>query len=322
MNVNGMWKRVILTGILLTLSLASSCGGSSLQSSNKNAKNHKEGKLDMNKEFLAKVIEVVKPLHTPMRKPLPDDWLSIYPEPGQTFLEYINSKPTTPQKNRSTIYIQPFGRFSPAQRDIVKVTAEYLEKFFNLPTEVKKEILLEKVPNKARRVGPEGQQQILTHFVLTEVLPPRIPENAAALIAFTSFDLWPGEGWNYVFGQASLRDRVGVWSLSRFGNAEGTQEEFQLCLLRTLKLATHETGHMFSMLHCTKYECNLSGTNSLEETDRRPLDTCPECLAKICWATNYDPKQRFMNLSKFCSSYGLISEQKFFEESLNALRGL
>ena len=38
----------------------------------------------------------------------------------------------------------------------------------------------------------------------------------------------------------------------------------------------HETGHMFSMRHCTKYECLMSGTNHLNETDRRPIDACPE----------------------------------------------
>ena len=34
----------------------------------------------------------------------------------------------------------------------------------------------------------------------------------------------------------------------------------------------HETGHMFSMRHCTKYECLMSGTNHMGETDRRPLE--------------------------------------------------
>ena len=43
--------------------------------------------------------------------------------------------------------------------------------------------------------------------------------------------------------------------------------------------ATHETGHMFSMLHCTAYECCMCGSNHREESDRRPVYLCPECTA-------------------------------------------
>jgi archaemetzincin len=71
---------------------------------------------------------------------------------------------------------------------------------------------------------------------------------------------------------------------------------------RTLKIAIHETGHMFSMKHCTKYECLMSGTNNLAETDRRPLDVCPECMAKIAWAFRYDPAERYRRLAEFWRS--------------------
>ncbi len=47
------------------------------------------------------------------------------------------------------------------------------------------------------------------------------------MLALTTSDLWPGEGWNFVFGQASLSERVGVWSLHRLGNP---QIEFTTCL--------------------------------------------------------------------------------------------
>src|SRR3712207_7363776 len=46
------------------------------------------------------------------------------------------------------------------------------------------------------------------------------------------------------------------------------RSDFKLTLLRTLKIAAHETGHMFSVRHCTKYECVMNGSNHLGETDR------------------------------------------------------
>lgn len=156
---------------------------------------------------------------------------------------------------------------------------------------------------------------------MQNVLKPRLPSDAAALIAFTSLDLWPGGGWNYVFGQASTTEQLGVWSLFRFGDPDAGPSQYRLCLLRTLKLASHETGHMFSMQHCTKYECNMSGTNHLGETDKRPLDACPECVAKVCWLASYRPEDRFRRLASFCAVHGLRREREFFEKSLNTLAG-
>ena len=156
--------------------------------------------------------------------------------------------------------------------------------------------------------------------MLDEVLKPRLPKNAVALIAFTNADLWPGEGWNYVFGQASLGDRVGVWSINRYGNPASDDEAFRRCLLRTLKTATHETGHMFSMAHCTLYQCNMCGSNHLPEADRRPLELCPHCLAKLCYATGADPLKRFQGLIAFFKAHGLKAEQEFCEKSLAAMK--
>ena len=114
-----------------------------------------------------------------------------------------------------------------------------------------------------------------------------------AYIALTTSDLWPGQGWNFVFGQASVTDRVGVWSIWRNGDPHGDDEAYRTCLRRTLKTASHETGHMFSMQHCTFYECNMCGSNHREESDRQPLWLCPICLAKLCHATGADPGKRF-----------------------------
>ncbi len=147
-----------------------------------------------------------------------------------------------------------------------------------------------------------------------------MPRDAVTFIGFTAEDLWPGEGWNYVFGQASLGDRVGVWSINRFGDPDRGEESFHRCLRRTLKTATHETGHMFSMEHCTLYECNMCGCNNLQEADRHPLWLCPHCLAKLCYATGANPVKRFEGLIKFYKAHGLKEEQEFAEKSLELLK--
>ncbi|HEY4596413.1 MAG TPA: hypothetical protein VIJ02_08445, partial [Thermoanaerobaculia bacterium] len=89
------------------------------------------------------------------------------------------------------------------------------------------------------------------------------------------------------------------------------------------KIASHETGHMFSIPHCTKYLCVMNGTGSLNEVDRHPLDACPECMAKICWATGYDPRRRFERIADFFARQGMGSARSFFllrRDALAAVR--
>jgi archaemetzincin len=271
-------------------------------------------------ERLRAVMEKLRPLAKKISKPGPSDWLAQHKEPGQTFKEYLACDPTRPTGKRNTIYIQPLGDFTETQRKIVKLTADFMAIYFNVPVKVKEDLALKLIPAKARRKHPTwGMDQILTGYVLDEVLVPRLPEDAAACIAFTASDLWPGQGWNFVFGQASLEERVGVWSIYRNGDPEGSAEDFRLCLLRTLKTATHETGHMFSLFHCTLYECNMCGSNHREESDRRPITLCPECLAKTCWATRTDPIARYKKLIEFCKAQELKPEVEMYEKLLAAI---
>jgi archaemetzincin len=270
---------------------------------------------------LAAVVKRIEPLHEKFGKPQPGDWVTQHHETGQTFEEYVRSRPVTPTGARRVIYVQPLGDFTEKQGEIVNLSAEFLGLYFDRPVKMLDTMPTSAIPGRARRVHPSwGMKQILSTYVLDEVLKPKLPADAAALIAFSSADLWPGEGWNFVFGQANLRNRVGVWSIYRNGDAEGTDDEFRLCLLRTLKTATHETGHMFSMRHCIAYECNMCGSNHRAESDRRPLCLGPQCLAKVLFATGADPVKRFENLAEFCEKTGLEDEAKYYNAAIERLK--
>jgi archaemetzincin len=230
------------------------------------------------------------PLHSRLGSPRPGDWLAEHRETGQTYRQYLSNQPIRAEPKRRTIYVQPLGEFRPMQRRIVDETAEFLGTYFQLPVKIREALSLDRVPATARRKpGVVRSEQILTGYILTDMLRPRIPKDAVAMIALTTVDLWPSEGWNYMFGQASLSDRVGVWSIDRYGDPDRDDEAYRRCLLRAMKTATHETGHMFSMSHCTLYACNMCGANHLPEADRRPLELCPHCLAKLCYATGANP---------------------------------
>jgi archaemetzincin len=271
-------------------------------------------------EGLNAAIEKVRRLHTPMGPPQPGDWLETFQESGQTFAEYLSSNPTRPSGERRVLYVQPLGTFTPAQTRVVELAADYMSRFFNLPVRVRETTPLDKVPRAALRDSPFGDgRQIKAGYIMMDVLRPTLPTDAAALIGFTSSDLFPDETLNFVFGQANLSERVGVWSLFRLGRPDVSEDDFKFTLLRTLKVATHETGHMFSLRHCTRYECVMNGMNSLGEADRRPLDACPECMAKLCWAAGADPRERYARLAAFFAEHDLPYERRFFEESARAL---
>ena len=252
-----------------------------------------------------------------MGAPGPVDWLASNTEPGQTFNQYLDADPTRPSPDRQKIYILPLGRFTKDQHRVIDAASNYLEVFYDLPVNKMRARALPR-PQRAndRRINRvTGVQQVRTGYILADILRPMVPADAAGLIAFTNEDLFPEQTMNFVFGQASLDDRVGVWSLYRLDD-RASPETF---LLRTLKIAAHEAGHMFGMRHCTKYECIMSGTNHLGETDRRPADACPECTAKICWMSEIAPRDRYRRLATFARRQGLTSEATSFEEKRAAL---
>jgi archaemetzincin len=248
-------------------------------------------------------------LHTPIRPPQAGDWLAQHPEPGQTFDEYRASYPNRPMKGRTTIYLQPLGDFDATRDGLMTATADLLGLFYGVPVRMLERIKLAKVPATARRHHPVwGDEQVLTGFVLG-LLRRKMPGDAVAVLALTTADLWPGEGWNFVFGQASLRERVGVWSLYRLGDPVA---ESDTCLRRTLKTAVHETGHMFGIWHCTRYECGMNGANHQAEADERPLWFCPEDEMKLWWACGVEPAARYRRLAEFAERHAMRREAEFW----------
>ncbi|MFL6469170.1 MAG: archaemetzincin [Pyrinomonadaceae bacterium] len=304
------WLLVIIIAVA-----AVACSDTKQTASNAGSSEH-DSRVELLKKQRDAVVKFYKPMHVEE-----GDWLDSQHEPGQTFEEYIASNPTLPTAERRTIYIQPIGNFSAQQRNAIRLTADYMEVFYNLPVKLNADREIGNVPADLKReIGYPKNLQIRTTYFLDDVLPKLIPDDAAAFIAFTNVDLYPSDTWHFVFGQASLEKRVGVWSLYRLSDrVSKVSRAPDRLLTRTLKISMHEVGHMFGIRHCTKYECLMSGTNHLAETDRRPLDNCPECMAKVAWAMNYDPAERYKNLAAFWQKNKNPTEEKRMLEMAKAV---
>jgi archaemetzincin len=256
------------------------------------------------------------PLHERKHPPQPGDWLAKFHESGQTFNQYLSAEPNRPGQVWKTLYIQPLGPFQAEERRLLELTSDVLGRFYGLPVKTLEPLGLEVLSSKAKRNHPrDGNPQIHSLAVL-DLLKPRRPSDALAVLCLTTSDLYPQDDWNFVFGQASLGERVGVWSVARLGDPT---KEFPRVLRRTLAVALHETGHMFGIPHCTAYECGMNGSNSLAESDRQPLPFCPECEMKVWWNVGLEPVARYRKLGEFAEAHGLKPEARAWRASLQAL---
>src|SRR5690606_10854419 len=113
------------------------------------------------------------------------DWLKSQREAGETFEEYLASDPPLPSRERNTIYILPVGSFTAQQRRAIELAAEYMRVYYDLPVRELPETKLGRVPPEMqRRMEYRNNLQIRTEFFLEEMLPDRLPEDGAAVIAF------------------------------------------------------------------------------------------------------------------------------------------
>lgn len=244
---------------------------------------------------------------TPISPPQGGDWLAEHGERGQTFDMYVAGRPNRPSAARRTIYLVPIGG---GVGTPIAVLAAFARAHFQLPVRLLPAIDLAATGAHVRDRG--SFRQVLAPDLL-EYLKKELPADAYCLIGLTATDLYPEDSWNFVFGMATLRERVGVYSTARYqpafhGEPDRGAESAQWVLRRTLKVMAHEIGHMFGMEHCTYYECVMNGSNHLAETDRRPAHLCPVCLRKLHYAVGFDPDRRYRDLERFFRGQALGPE--------------
>ena len=248
------------------------------------------------------------------------DWLAQHEETGQTFDQYVQAKPNRPGLGgRSTLYLLPLGEFAEEVSPDLEVLKRHMTLYY-APMSVKILPMIpeQKVPVSSRENSMTNRKQWHTGEML-RWLKSQLPRDAYGLLAVTMTDLYPGENWNFVFGQATYKNRVGVFSFARFhpqlgfGDAEQEDADF-VALRRACKVLTHEMGHMFGIKHCIYYECNMNGANSLPEMDSTPMHLCPVCLRKLQSVVGFDPVGRYEELE------GFYQKEKF-EKELQWVKG-
>lgn len=240
----------------------------------------------------------LKKMSVPKHPVKTGEWRERYTEVHEPLQAYLNKNPPRPSIQKSKLYVVQLGTFDATGKQIFDDTKNYLKAFFQIEVAELSPLNINAIPNIQTRQNSFGLQ-LNTHTIIDSLLPAIMPEDAFAVIAFSLYDLYPDEGWNFVFGQASLERRVGVWSMARLGDYHVNDSLYALCRQRTMNVAAHETGHIIGIKHCVKYECCMNGSISLSESDQQPAWLCWECLAKVCLNRQVHPEVHINDLLHF-----------------------
>lgn len=260
----------------------------------------------------------------PIPAPGPGDWLAEHREEGQTFESFAKANWNRPDKTRNKICLQPLGDFPKDRSPSLDALKEFASAFFAMEVKVLPVLSLSG-RDLTTRINPFTQKrQVLTGDVL-HLLKGKLPPDAFCFQAITMEDLYPDPSWNFVFGQASLRDRVGVFSFARYDplfygeKREADHEE--VLLRRSCKVLAHEAGHMFGMHHCIFFSCLMNGSNHLQESDSRPLRLCPVCLRKLHSTMVFDVAERYGRLLNFFRTAGFQEDAQWMERRIERISG-
>lgn len=183
-----------------------------------------------------------------------------------------------------TVYIQPLEDVDPLILDQVKV---FITNEFKHPVTI--------LPSYPVPYFPEGRAgQVKADFLRDYVMYDRqVPKDLNRMIILTNEDIYT-DGYNFIFGQASVGGLDMVISLSRLkamqdggtqsDNSEGQKLDLVMCRLN--KLIRHELGHTYGLSHCKNPECVMAFHMTLKELDEGGEFYCDECLSKIAKRTS------------------------------------
>lgn len=257
-------------------------------------------------------------------RPGPIDWLRSHPEPGQSYKQFSGSNPNRIAGERNKLYLMPVGKFPKPSPSLSKLR-EFASIYFGSEVRMLPDLDLKKARLHSRKSKLTGKKQFLCDDILYES-STRLPGDGFALLSLTMTDLYPSPSWNYVFGMASLEERVGVFSFARYSPAfygiddMGSEERRRLILLRSMKVLAHEMAHMYGIKHCIYYNCVMNGSNHLKETDEQSLFLCPVDLRKLYSTAKFNPLVRYGRLRDFMKREGFVQETRWLDKRIGELQ--
>ena len=146
------------------------------------------------------------------------------------------------------------------------------------------EVLLDRYPVRCEIRGSRSvfdaiaawdtkREQLDARLTLHALVPLRGPD-VGVEVNLTTADVFE-DGKPFVFGLASLLDRVALVSLARLGNDPVLREE------RVATLVLHEVGHTLGLPHHDHADCVMRQDGTVASLDTAPGDLCETCRSDL-----------------------------------------
>ena len=273
-------------------------------------------------DSLKKILKTAEDFHNPIYAPEKDDWLSEQEEDGQTFNQFLYDRYNLMSVNRNIIYINPLQEMPQQFLDNLLL---YCQSFF-YPMKVKliNIVSLQSLKVKSR-INKYSKKIQYNASQINSKTVKYVPNDAHCMISILLDDLYPESSWNFVFGLATIKDRVGVFSFARFSSSFEKKNEVvnfdNFLLYCSCSTLTHEICHTFGLDHCIYYTCLMNGCNNMEEAKKQPLYECPVCLRKLHYSIGFDPLERYkqmLNVTKMFGGY-FNSANKWYENRIKSI---
>lgn len=167
-------------------------------------------------------------------------------------------------------YVRPLGDVDPAQ---TRFACQTIRERFKLDCQVLRAHPLPRAALDAARAQYDAD-------ALIDALFRRAPEDAVGLVGITNADLFDTRHGRFVFGLASLIDRVAVVSLARYrGSWWGQSLDPRRFRDRYYKVVVHEVGHTLGLRHCERQVCAMRDDADIHALDASPRRFCSACRA-------------------------------------------
>lgn len=171
-----------------------------------------------------------------------------------------------------TYYVRPLGDVDPEQ---ARFACKSIQERFALDCIV---LRAHPIPKQALHAARNQYDA----DVIIDALFRTAPVDAIGVVGVTNHDLFDKRHGRFVFGLASLVDRVAVVSLARYrGSWWGQAFDLRQFESRYYKVLVHEVAHTLGLKHCERHSCAMRDDADLKALDSSPRHFCAACTAAV-----------------------------------------
>jgi len=169
--------------------------------------------------------------------------------------------------NKKPVGVVPLGD---VPEIVLKVIADHINRCFKLSTQILPSLEQPEYALDERRLQYNAG-------IIIETFESTHFSDHDKVIAILNQDLFIPI-FTHVFGEARQGGKCGLVSLFRLvKNPDGSSPLKSLIHERAAKVALHELGHLFDLLHCEHKQCLMHFSGSIDELDEMSFHLCEYC---------------------------------------------